>query len=102
MHYFQALPEVFVVSETDDKLIFSLYWFLHLVGGVLYTYCTFVVPINRFSDEGKACAELNTVNGDRIEAVFYLHAGCYLAYVGSMLAITYFSLVKPTLMFKAV
>ena len=69
---------------------------MHLVGGACYTACTAMVPLARFSDDGKACAALNPVNGDRLEAVFYLHAALYLVYVGGMLSITYFSFLKPT------
>jgi len=81
----------------DDKPTFTLYWFLHLIGGSLYTACTVIIPIARFSDTGKACAALSPVNGDRVEFVYYIHAALYLVYVGGMLSITYFSFLKTIL-----
>jgi hypothetical protein len=81
---------------TDDATVFALYWFAHLVGGACYTVATVTVPTERWSDEGKQCAELSPVNGDRIAIVYYMHAALYLVYVGGMLSITYFSFVKPT------
>ena len=81
---------------TDDPFVFALYWFAHLVGGLCYTICTIVIPMERFSDAGMACAELNPVNGDRIQLVFIMHAALYVVYVGGMLSITYFSYIKPT------
>jgi len=81
---------------TDDKVVFTLYWLLHLVGGGCYTVCTVLIPIERYSDGGKACAALALVNGDRIKVVYAMHATLYLVYVGGMLSITYFSFLKPT------
>eukprot|EP00472_Partenskyella_glossopodia_P012383 CAMPEP_0197528206 /NCGR_PEP_ID=MMETSP1318-20131121/24260_1 /TAXON_ID=552666 /ORGANISM="Partenskyella glossopodia, Strain RCC365" /LENGTH=165 /DNA_ID=CAMNT_0043083203 /DNA_START=88 /DNA_END=585 /DNA_ORIENTATION=+ len=81
---------------TDDGVIFPLYWFLHLAGGACYTVCTIGLPVTRFSDEGKDCATLSPVNGDRLEAVIIMHISLYLVYVGSMLSITYFSYIKST------
>merc|ERR1719221_1810716 len=80
----------------NDAFLFALYFFLHLVGGGTYTICTILVPIERFSNDGKACANLNPVNGDRIEIVYYMHAALYLVYVGGMLSILYFSFLKPS------
>merc|ERR1711988_1737013 len=82
---------------TDDKLVFTLYWFVHLVGGSFYTASTVIVPIAIFSDDGKECEKLSPVNGERVEAVWYLHAALYLVYVGGMLSITYFSFLKNLL-----
>lgn len=79
---------------TDDKIGFTLFWFLHLVGGSFYTACTVIVPLARFSDDGEACAKLHLVNGNRIKAVYIMHAALYLVYVGGMLAITYFAFLK--------
>ena len=81
---------------TDDAFVFPLYWLAHLVGGACYTVCTILVPLARWSDDGKTCADLSPVNGDRIEVVYYMHAALYLVYVGGMLSITYFSYIKPT------
>jgi len=81
---------------TDDEFVFGLYWFGHLIGGATYTICTILVPLARFSDDGELCAKINPVNGERVKAVYILHAALYLVYVGSMLSITYFSYVKPT------
>jgi len=81
---------------TDDPVVFTLYWFLHLVGGACYTACTILIPLERWSDNGKECAELNKINGDRLELVYIMHAALYLVYVGGMLSITYFSYVKAT------
>jgi len=81
---------------TDDVFVFTLYWLLHLVGGACYTVCTIMVPLARFSDDGKDCAASSPVNGgDRLEAVYIMHAALYLVYVGGMLSITYFSFLKP-------
>ena len=85
---------------TDDFKVFWLYWLLHLVGGACYTVCTILVPLARFSDVGKKCAELSPVNGDRVELVWIVHAALYLVYVGGMLSITYFSFLKPTFFSK--
>ena len=81
---------------TDDKTVFTLYWLLHLVGGACYTYCTIAIPMEIYSDEGKKCAELSPVNGDRTKLVYVVHAALYMVYVGGMLSITYFSFLKPT------
>lgn len=81
---------------TDDKIVFALYWLLHLVGGACYTLCTILIPLEFWSDNGKECAALIPVNGNRLEAVYIMHAALYLVYVGGMLSITYFSCVKPT------
>ena len=81
---------------TDDKMVFTLYWFLHLLGGASYTLCTIYIPLTRFSTEGKACAALDTVNGDRLKVVYLTHAALYFVYVGGMLSITYFSFLKPS------
>jgi len=80
----------------DDKITFTLYWFAHLVGGACYTFCTVGIPLARFSEDGKACAQLSPVNGERIRVVFAVHAALYMVYVGGMLSITYFSFIKPT------
>lgn len=85
---------------TDDKTIFTLYWFLHLIGGASYTLCTITIPMSRFSDTGEECADLDRVNGNRIEVVYLMHAALYFVYVGGMLSITYFSFVKPTFVLK--
>jgi hypothetical protein len=45
---------------------------------------------------GKDCAATSPHNGgDRLEAVYVMHAALYLVYVGGMLSITYFSFLKP-------
>lgn len=85
---------------TDDKILFTIYWFLHLAGGLSYSYCTVAVPLARFSDDGKECAGLAPVNGDRVRAVWIMHAAYYLGYVYSMLSITYYSFLKPTFINK--
>eukprot|EP00937_MAST-01D_sp_MAST-1D-sp2_P000677 g677.t1 len=77
---------------TDDKVAFTLLWFLHLVGGSFYTACTVIVPAARWSDEGKACAANS--KGIPVSAVYIMHAALYLVYVGGMLSITYFSFLK--------
>jgi hypothetical protein len=83
---------------TDDEATFALYWIAHLAGGACYSYvyATFAIPLEIFGDDGKACAALSPVNGDRMKVVWYMHAALYLVYVGGMLSITYFSYVKPT------
>ena len=42
------------------------------------------------------CGDMNYVNTERLHAVFVTHAACYILYVGGMLAITWFSFIKPT------
>ena len=83
----------------------------------------------RWSDKGKACAELSPLNGERLEMAYIMHAALYLVsepsqcctpivhrvhlshdlllgttnhqvYVGSMLSITYFSFLKATFFSK--
>merc|ERR1719453_1286332 len=81
-------------GATDDFYAFTLMWFLHLVGGSMYTACTVIIPAARWSSDGEDCADLSPVNGNRLEAVYILHAALYLFYVGGMLAITYFSFLK--------
>ena len=81
---------------TDDAKVFTLYWLLHLVGGACYSICTILIPLERWSDAGKACADLNKTNGDRVAVTWYMHAALYFVYVGGMLSITYFSFLKST------
>ena len=81
----------------DDNLTFAFYWIAHAipaVGG--YTTCTFLVPMARFSAEGLACAALNPVAGSAIQGVFLVEAILYWCYVCNMVAVTYFSFIKPT------
>lgn len=81
----------------DDNFTFAFYWIAHAipaVGG--YTSCTFLVPIARFSETGVACASLAPVAGSIIQVVYIVHAGLYWCYVCNMVAVTYFSFVKPT------
>merc|ERR1711988_1705775 len=73
-------------GATSDFYTFTIMWFLHLIGGSMYTACTVIVPIARFSDEGEDCARSAPVNGDRLYAVYIAHAGLYLSYVGGMLS----------------
>merc|ERR1711935_477312 len=75
----------------DDLLVFTFYWFVHLVGGSFYTASTIAVPLARWSEDGEKCAEQHPANGDRVAAVWTMHAALYLVYVGGMLSITYFS-----------
>jgi len=82
---------------TDDALVFGLYWFVHLVGGSMYTGCTLTIPWALYSDEGKGCAAISPVSGSISKAVYAGHAGLYLVYVGGMLSITYFSFLKNCL-----
>ena len=81
---------------TDDAYVFAGYWFAHLVGGASYSLYTVIVPLAIYSDEGKRCAAINTMNGERTSVLYILHAVLYLVYVGSMLSITYFSYLKAT------
>lgn len=81
----------------DDTVTFAFYWIAHAipaVGG--YTTCTFLVPIARFSEAGVACAALGPVAGEAINAVMILEMGLYWCYVCNMVAVTYFSFIKPT------
>ena len=55
----------------------------------------------RVSAEGKACAALSPVNGERTEFVWYLNAALYFVYVCSMVSVTYYSFLKPTFFSKA-
>jgi len=81
-------------GATSDFYTFTLMWFLHLIGGSMYTACTVAVPAARYSTDGEKCAKLAPVNGDRSDAVYLMHAFLYLFYVGGMLSITYFSFLK--------
>ena len=81
---------------TDNGLHFALYWFSHLVGGASYSIYTVLVPLALYSPEGKKCAAIDVTNGQRTNGLFILHACMYLFYVGWMLAITYYSFLKPT------
>ena len=80
---------------TDDAFVFPLYFLAHLVGGGCYTLCTVAIPLARYSSDGKECAALSPVNGDRIQLVYIMHAALYLVYVGGMLSILFFSYLKP-------
>ena len=71
-------------GATSDYYTFLVMWYLHLVGGSMYTACTVIVPIARFSEDGEDCAKLSPVNGDRLYAVYILHAALYLFYGGSV------------------
>ena len=63
----------------------------------MYTACTFIIPVAHWSDDGEACTALSPVNGERLSAVYILHAALYLVYVGGMLSITWFSFLKNIL-----
>lgn len=81
----------------DDGFHFPFYWIAHAipaVGG--YTTCTFLIPMARFSETGKACVALAPVIGSAVQAVYILHAGLYWCYVCNMVAVTYYSFLKPT------
>ena len=80
----------------DDVCLFAFYWFAHLIGGGAYTLCTVFIPLARFSEQGLACSALDPINGERVKVVYFVHAALYLVYVGGMLAITYYSFLKPT------
>ena len=87
----------------DDTATFFFYWILHLIGGLgFYTQCTITIPLAMFADNSddwvtkSKCGDMNYVNSERLHAVFATHAACYIIYVGGMLAITWFSFVKPT------
>merc|ERR1719231_2096322 len=84
-------------GATSDFYTFTIMWFLHLIGGSMYTACTVIVPVARYSSDGEDCAKLSPVNGDRLDAVYTMHAILYLFYVGGMLSITYFSFLKKYL-----
>ena len=81
----------------SDRLMFAFYWFMHLIGGSFYTASTVIVPLAHFSADGTACAALSPVNGERLTAVYTMHAALYLVYVGGMLSITWFSFLKNLL-----
>jgi hypothetical protein len=81
----------------SDPLMFTFYWFAHLIGGSFYTASTVIVPIAHFSDDGAACDALSPINGERLTAVYILHAALYLVYVGGMLSISWFSFLKNLL-----
>ena len=73
------------------------YWVAHATPAVLgYCTCTFLVPIARFSETGKACAALAPVIGSAVQGVYIVHAGLFFCYVANMLSVTYFSFLKPT------
>ena len=67
-------------GATSDFYTFTLMWFLHLIGGSMYTACTVAVPAARYSTDGEKCAKLAPVNGDRSDAVYLMHAFLYLFY----------------------
>ena len=67
-------------GATSDYYTFLVMWYLHLVGGSMYTACTVIVPAARYSGDGEDCAALSPVNGDRLNAVYTLHATLYLFY----------------------
>ena len=82
---------------TEDSVLFPVYWVGHALPAVLgYCVCTFLVPMARFSDTGKACAALAPVVGTAAQGVYIVHAGLFFCYVGNMLSVTYFSFLKPT------
>merc|ERR1711988_1225096 len=59
---------------TDDKAVFALFWYLHLVGGSLYTASPVIIPVARYSDDGNKCSDLAPTNGERINAIWIMHA----------------------------
>jgi len=100
---------------TDDPIHFWIYWVLHAMGGVGgYSGATYLIPTAWWSEEGRECkGQMDHVaypaggqeehgwagqstNGDRLSALLTIHLGCYWIYVYSMLAITYFSFLKPS------
>merc|ERR1711924_380109 len=52
----------------DSKLNFTLFWFAHLVGGSMYTACTVIVPLARWSDEALSVpsSPLSMATGSRL------------------------------------
>jgi len=85
---------------TSDKVLFPLYWILHLAGGLCYCYCTVAIPLEIYSDDGKACTKVSPT-GPTVEAVWILHAALFLGYVINMLSITFFSFLKPSFFSKS-
>ena len=86
---------------SDDPCLFPFAWLVHLAGGLCYIFCTVAVPVARYSSDGKACAALHPVIGDRVQVVYIMHAALFNVYVGGMLSITYFSYIKPKLRARA-
>eukprot|EP00663_Eupelagonemidae_sp_cell21sb_P001042 gene1042-biopygen5772 len=75
---------------TEDPFLFLFYWVAHAWPAVFgYCTCTFLIPIARFSETGKACAALAPVIGSAVQIVYIIHAGLFFHYVGNMLSVTY-------------
>mmetsp|Transcript_4040 Transcript_4040/g.9634 ORF Transcript_4040/g.9634 Transcript_4040/m.9634 type:complete len:176 (+) Transcript_4040:123-650(+) len=83
---------------TDDSVLFPLYWFGHLAGGLCYIFCTYAIPAAVFyTEDGTSCTTtVAPIYGARLKAVYFTHAVLFLFYVYNMLSITYFSWAKAT------
>lgn len=89
---------------TDDKIMFTFGWTLHLIVALPYVASTVFIPLAMYSDEGKECREAMSEAGPGIgypiEAVYWTHCCLFLVYVWMMLSITYFSFLKPSFVSK--
>merc|ERR1711988_1080663 len=85
-----------MAGYTDDNLLFPIMWVFHLIVALPYCLCTITIPLAMFSDDGKACRTASSHTMYPIKAVYYTHLGLFNVYVFMMLAITYYSYVKPT------
>jgi len=87
---------------TDSKCMFTFGWLLHLIVAAPYCVSTVGIPVAMYSDEGTVCRTAMGGHGLALEAVYWLHCALFLCYVWMMLAITYFSFVKPTFFIKPI
>ena len=78
----------------DDTATFLLGVLIHHGIAAMYCICTATIANAIWSDEGKACAAINPVNGERLKAVWIVHASIFLFYVWGMLNIKYYSIIK--------
>eukprot|EP00440_Ansanella_granifera_P048648 gb/GFBE01052708.1/.p1 GENE.gb/GFBE01052708.1/~~gb/GFBE01052708.1/.p1 ORF type:complete len:170 (+),score=37.59 gb/GFBE01052708.1/:1-510(+) len=79
----------------DERKFFIAMWILHLVVALPYCICTVGIPINIYSEDGKACREVAGAPLFPLVPVFCTHASLFLVYVVMMLSITYYSFLKP-------
>ena len=96
------------MGNTNDNPVFVLCWVLHLIGGLgFYTQCTTTIPLAIYKDNSEdwvtksKCGDMKYVRWERLNAVYVLHATCYVLYMGAMFAITWFGYANPAFCSRA-
>jgi len=81
---------------TNNATMFKVMWIVHLLVALPYVLCTITIPLAMFSDDGAKCIASNEGPMFRLEPTYWAHCGLFMVYVWMMLAITYYSFLKPS------